>query len=42
MKGFINTECTKITKEAKEAKAAKTLICPTLEIIFGIVEAPIK
>ena len=40
--GFIKIEWTKITKEANDAKAAKTLIWPTLEIIFGIVAAPIK
>ena len=31
-----------MTKEAKDAKAAKTLMWPTLEIIVGIVVAPIK
>ena len=31
-----------MTRDVKEAKAAKTLICPTLEIMFGIVAAPIK
>ena len=40
--GFIKTEWTKITNDARDAKAAKTLICPTLEIIVGIVPAPIK
>ena len=40
--GLIKIECIKITKEAKDAKAAKTLICPTLDMIFGIVAAPIK
>ena len=42
MNGFINIECTKITREARDANAAKTLICPTLDIIFGIVAAPMK
>ena len=41
-KGLIIIECNKITKDAKDANAAKTLICPTLEMIFGIVAAPIK
>ena len=40
--GFINIRCTKITRDAKDAKAANTLMWPTLEIIFGIVAAPIK
>ena len=40
--GFIKIECTRITNEANEANAAKTLMCPTLEIIFGMVAAPIK
>ena len=40
--GLIKIECIKITNEANEAKAAKTLMWPTLEIIFGIVAAPIK
>ena len=31
-----------MTKDAKEAKAAKTRMCPTREIILGIVAAPIK
>ena len=31
-----------MTKDAKDANAAKTLIWPTLDIIFGIVAAPIK
>ena len=35
-------ECIKITKDDNDANAAKTLICPTLDIILGIVAAPIK
>ena len=35
-------EWTRITKEAKDANAAKTLMWPTLDIMFGIVVAPIK
>ena len=31
-----------MTKDDNDANAAKTLICPTLDIIFGIVAAPIK
>ena len=42
MNGWIITEWIKTTNEAKDAKAAKTLMWPTLEIIFGIVAAPIK
>ena len=42
MNGWIISEWIKTTSEAKDAKAAKTLIWPTLEIIFGIVEAPMK
>ena len=42
IKGCINIECTKITRDAKDAKAAKTLMCPTLDIIEGIVAAPMK
>ena len=38
----MKTAWTKITKDAIDAKAANILICPTLEINFGIVIAPIK
>ena len=31
-----------MTKDDNDANAAKTLICPTLHIILGIVPAPIK
>ena len=31
-----------MTKDDNDANAAKTLICPTLDIILGIVAAPIK
>ena len=40
--GLINIACNNMEREAIEAKAANTLICPTLEIIFGAVLAPIK
>ena len=42
IKGCIIAEWIRITKDDSDANAAKTLICPTLEIMLGMVAAPMK